>query len=292
MKVVRAGWTSASFLVYTGALLALLAAVAWQSVISAEHGKAAFAGWSALFFAVAATLAGWFRARGRALVAGLFAFVAVALFAVMVGAFFSWFGWLSGDDPLHGFHWGNLGLALLALLAALAARRVFCFPLLVAIAAAAGWYFVTDLLSSGGNWSAAVTLLVGIAFFVRGLTLDRGDSRPFGFWWHVGAGAAVGGALLYWLHASDADWAGILVIALIFVAVGSLLRRSSYAALGAIGLALATGHYAIPESLPVFRSETEQPTTWAGPVAYLCLGLFLVLLGIVLQRRRDAAGAS
>src|SRR6267378_2935687 len=100
VKVVRAGWTSASFLLYTGALVALLAAFGWLAVISADHSQGAFAGWSVLFYAVAATLAFVFLGRKRPLVAGLFAFVSVGLFAVMVGAFFRWFGWLhTGQGP-------------------------------------------------------------------------------------------------------------------------------------------------------------------------------------------------
>jgi hypothetical protein len=294
MKVVRAGWTSASFLVYVGALLALVASFAWMGVISAQHSKGAFAGWTVLFYAVAEVIALALLVRGRRLVAGLFAFVSVGVFAVMVGAFFSWFGWLPDDSggPLHGFHWGLLGLELLVLLAALVDIRIFRFPLLVAIAAPVAWYFVTDLVSSGGNWSATVTLLVGLALFFRGLSLDGGDSRPYGFWVHVTAGLTIGGALLYWWHSGDAQWALIILTGLVFIGVGAAIRRSSYAVLGSIGLVLATGHYSLSETFGFFGSSIRAPTTWAGPVAYLCLGLFLVLVGMLLWRRRDEAEAS
>jgi hypothetical protein len=288
VKIVRAGWTSASFLVYAGALMALFAAFAWQGVISAEHSQGAFAGWSVLFYAVAGTIALIMLARGRRLVAGLFAFVSVGLFGVMVGAFFDWFGWLSSDDPLHGFHWGNLGLELLILVAAVVALRIFRFPLLVLLVAGVGWYFLTDLVSSGGNWSATVTLLFGIALFFRGLGLDGGDSRWYGFWVHVVAGLTFGGALLYWWHSGDGEWAGTLIVALLYILVGAAIRRSSYAVLGVVGLVLATGHYSLEETFG-FGNVFSRPTTWAGPVAYLCLGLFLVLVGMVLRRRHAAA---
>jgi len=287
VKVVRAGWTSASFLVYAGALLALVAAFAWQAVISGEHSQGAFAGWSVLFYAVAEALALGLLVRGRRLVAGLFAFVAVGLFAVMVGAFFSWFGWLSSkEDAFGGFHWGDLGLELLTLLAAVAAVRVFRFPLLTLLVAGVGWFFVTDLLSSGGNWSATVTLLVGIALFFTGLGF-AGDSRPYGFWVHVVAGLTVGGALLYWWHSGDTRWALIIVTGLVYIAVGAAARRSSYAVLGAVGLALATGHYSVAPFFDFFREgEASRPSSWQVPVAYLCLGLFLALLGMLLHRKR------
>jgi uncharacterized membrane protein len=288
MKIVRADWASASFLVYAGALLALFAAFAWQAVISGDYSDGGFAGWSVLFFAVAQSLALIMRKRGRPLVAGLFAFVAVGLFAVMVGAFFDWFGWLSNDDPLHGFHWGVLGLELLTLLAAFTAIRAFHFPLLVVIAAGLSWYFVADVVSSGGNWSATVTLLVGFVLFFTGLALDGGDSRPYGFWVHVVAGLTIGGAFLYWWHSSDAEWAGIIIVGLVFILVGAAMKRSSYAVLGVFGLVLATGHYSFDEGFG-FRQNLGQPTTWAVPVAYLSLGVFLVLLGMLLRRRNATA---
>jgi hypothetical protein len=290
VKVVRAGWTSASFLVYAGALVVLLASSAWLGVISDKHSDGAFAGWSALFWAIAEVLALLLLVKGRRLVAGLFAFVGLGLWAAMVGAFFDWFGWLPDDDrPLGGFHWGVLALELLVLLAALVDLRIFRFPLLVAIAAPLSWYFVTDVLSSGGDWSATVTLLVGLALFFVGLSLDRGDSRPYGFWVHVTAGLTVAGALLYWWHSTDADWALIIVASLAFVAVGAAARRSSYAVLGVIGMALATGYFSFGEALGL--TENPRPTTWEGPVGYLGLGFFLVLLGMLL-RRRGAESAS
>jgi hypothetical protein len=288
VKAVRAGWTSASFLLYAGALIVLVAAFAWLGVIASEHGKGAFAGWTALFYGVSEVCAFGLLFAGRRLAAGLFQFVALGMFAVMVGAFFSWFGWLPENDrPFGGFHLGLLALELIVLLAALVDMVIFRFPFLMAIAAPVGWYFVTDVLSSGGNWSATVTLLVGLALFVLGLALDGGASRPYGFWVHVTAGLTVGGALLYWWHSTDADWALIIVTALVFVAVGAAARRSVYAVLGVVGLALATGHYSGRETFSL-----EAPTTWAVPVAYLCLGFFLAFLGLLLQRRGAAAEPS
>src|SRR5919197_2407211 len=114
MRVVRAGWSSASFLAYAGALIALVAAFFWLDVISDERSKGAFAGWSVLFFAVALAWAIAPRKQGRRISAGLFAVVSVGMFAVMVGAFFDWFGWLhGGESPFRGFHWGVLGVDLL-----------------------------------------------------------------------------------------------------------------------------------------------------------------------------------
>ena len=271
----------------------LVAAWAWLGVISAHHGKGAFAGWTVAFYGVAEVCALGLLSKGRRVAAGVFAFVAVGMFAVLVGAFLHWFGWLhAGSAPFSGFHWGALAVELLTLIAALVAIRVFRFPLLVLIAAGVGWYFVTDVLSSGGNWSAVVTLLVGLAFFVTGLAIDAGESRPFGFWLHVVAGLTVGGALLDFWHSSDTQWALIIVASLVYIAVGAAARRSSYAVIGAIGLALATGHFALNATFGIGGGQSfSRPHDWAAPVAYLCLGFFLAFVGLLLSRRNAAESA-
>ncbi len=295
VKVVRAGWTSASFLAYAGALMVLVASVFLLGVISDEHSNGALAGWSVLFFAVAAATAMGLRRAGRPVPAGLFAFVSVGLFALLVGAFLNWFGWLHGGDGLFsGFHWGVLAVEFLALLAALTAIRIFRFPLLAAAVSGVGWYFVTDVLSSGGNWSAVVTLLVGCFFFVAGLVIDRRPTRPYGFWVHVTAGLTIGGALLYFWHSSDTDWALIIVASLVYIGLAALIRRSSYAVIGAIGLVLTTGYFSLSATFPFFFGEGfgGEPAPWAAPLAFLCLGFFLAVLGLLLWRRAGPAEAA
>jgi hypothetical protein len=286
--VNRAPWMTGSFLAYTGALTALVASLAWLGVISDDHGQGAFAGWSVLFWALAEVLAFALLGRGHRVAAGLFGFVGLGLFALMIGAFFSWFGWLPDDKPLGGFHIGILALQLLVLIAASIDLGIFRFPLFTLVLAGLGWYFLTDLVSSGGNWSAWVTLFVGLFLFVMGLANDGGDTRPYGFWVHVVAGLTIGGALLYWWHSSDFKWALIIVFGIVFMAVGAGIRRSSYAVLGTIGLFLATTHYVAGRPIIEVYSADEapsRPASWAGPVAFLCLGLFLALLGMVLWRR-------
>jgi hypothetical protein len=290
VNVSRAPWATGSFVGYLGSLMALVAALAWLSVIDSNHSQGALAGWSVLFWVVAELIAFMLLGRGRRVAAGLFGFVGLGLFAFMAGAFFSWFGWLTHDHPLHGFHVGNLFLVVLVLAAAAIDLSIFRFPLFVLVLAGLGWYFVTDLVSSGGNWSAWVTLLVGLFLFVLGLGSDGGDTRPYGFWVHVVAGLTIGGALLFWWHSSDFQWALIIVVGLVFMFIGAGLRRSSYAVLGAFGLVLATGHYSLGETFGFRGGEgPHAPTTWAGPVAFLCLGLFLAFMGMVLWRRGENA---
>jgi hypothetical protein len=291
MKVVRAGWTSASFLIYLGCLMALVAAVAWLGIIGGL-GSGSLAGWSVLFWAIAEAIALLLLRSGRRLAAGVAAFVGLGLWVFMLDALFSWWDWLPDHDPpIKGFHLGALFLELLVVIAALVDLRIWRHPLIVAILAPAVWLFVTDVLSSGGNWTWVVTLLIGFIFFFVGLGLDSSDSRPYGFWVHVTAGVLVGAAFLNWWHTSDAEWAGIIIVGLVYVLVATMLRRSSYAVLGVIGVIAATAHYGGEEQAGDVLNG-HPPTKWALPVAFLCLGAFLLLIGLVLHGRRDASSAS
>lgn len=292
VKVHRAGWTSASFLTYAGALTVLFSLFALLGVIAADHGQGAFAGWTVVIFLVIEAIAVALRQKGRHVAAGTFGFVAVIMFGGVVAAFFNWFGWLhSGDAPFSGFHL-VLIIVGLTLAAGFVALRVFKFPLIVLIQAVLGWYFITDLVSNGGNWTAVVTLIVGLTFLVKGLMLDGGASRPYGFWVHVVAAFTIGGSLLYFWHSSDFEWTLIIIVSLVLISIGSAARRSIYAVVGAIGLTLATGHFALDQTLNIGGQSFGRPQTWVGPISYLCLGFFFAFLGLLLSRRGETAEAT
>ena len=91
VDVVRAGWASASFLAYTGALTILLAAVWLESTCpTAMRRPRSSAGRRSC--SRRRCLRVRRAAPRRPLLAGLFAFVSVALFAVFVAALEDWFG--------------------------------------------------------------------------------------------------------------------------------------------------------------------------------------------------------
>jgi hypothetical protein len=293
VQAIRAPWTSASFLLYTGALTILAAALWLNSILSNRYSSAGFVGWAALIFACAAVLARAYRITGRPLLAGLFAFVSVGLFAVAVAAIEHWWGWLPHDSPLHGFHWGLLLVEVLTLIAALRAIRIFHHPLLALAAAGAGWYLVADVLSSGGNWSAWVSLLYGLVL----LMVAGGVNRVYGFWLHVVSGLTIGGALLWFWHKTDWNYILLGLAGLLYIFFGAGRMRSSWTVLGAVGLFLTTVHFVDkwfgdvnPLSL-IFGIGGGPKHDWARPVGFVVLGFAYVVLGLLVagrERHREA----
>ncbi len=248
--------------------------------------------WSLLVWIVLSAIATTSLARGERIVAGLFALAGVVAFAAFVGALWTWFGWLSHpvqSSAFRGFHLGKLTLELLTLAAAVVAARRFRFPLLVLPVVAVTWFFVTDLVSGGGNWSAVVTLVVGLIYLMVGLTIDGGPRRPYGFWVHAAAGATMGGSLVFFWHHGNWKWALIAVASVVYVRLAAATGRSSWAVLGAGGLLAAAGHFASEWShRPLLFSEQSSASAraWVPSLVFAVTGFLLVLLGLWVSRRR------
>lgn len=293
MKAGKPVWTTSSFLVYAGGLTVLGAALGALAYLSGRYGDAAYAGWAALVLVVLYAVANAFRRRGRWIAAGVFAFVSVIAWAAFLAALWAWFGWLSArgtsGSPFRGFSVARLSLELLVLLAALDDRRRFRFPLLTLVTSVVTWLFVTDLVSGGGNWSAVVTLLVGLALAVRG-----GGDEPSAFWRGLVAGGLVGGSILYWWHTTDWQWALVAVLALGYVAIARASGRSSWAVLAAGGLLAAATHFAVDWTRSGFAPFADEsggaPRLWVPSVVFAFAGFLLVALGLLAARGRDDAG--
>lgn len=299
MEIVKPRWSSSSFLVYAGVLTVGSAASYALVYLSSQYGDAAYVAWSLLVLAILLALAGVANRRNR-LAGGVFAFVAVGVFGGFVGALWHWFGWGVGRSPFRGFDVARLGATLLILLFAVAMIRRFRHPLLALPVALLSWFFFTDLISGGGNWTAFVTAFVGVVLLLVGATLDRGARRPYGFWVHLVAGLTLGGALVYWWHSGDWRWAFVFVGGLVFVRVASATGRSSWAVLGAVGLTAAASHFAndwshsgvsassglvLPGGTPTYGSSLVTSRDWVPPLVFAALGFLLVALGAAVSRR-------
>jgi hypothetical protein len=281
----------------------LFATVAFLDTQSEGHGHAGLVLWSALALAVVGVLAFIALGTGHSVTAGLLALSTVAAVVVFLGALLDWLGWLPDlEQPgFRGFHFWLLVLELTAVLAALVALAIFRFPLLVFAATGAGWYFTTDLISNGGDWSAIVTILYGLVIFLIALGVDMGESRPFGLWLHVVAGATIGGGLLWFFHEDDWEWILIAFVALIYIALGDRLLRSSWVVFGAWGALQSTAHFAakwseitaplfylFPFSIELDSYDERHAHPWAGPVLFGAVGLAFIGIALFLARRRRA----
>jgi hypothetical protein len=277
-------WTSASFLIYLGAFTVLAAAGGAYAYLSTQYGDGAFVGWTLLMLVVLAAIGLGFRRGGAWIAGGLFAWLTVVAVGSFVGAVFTWWGWhTAARTPFGGWHWSSWALSMIVIGTAAALLVLTRFPLLVVPILALSWYVVTDFVSGGGSWSAVVTLLIGLVYLGVGLVVNR----VHGFWVEAAAGVLVGGALLYWWHSSTADFALLAAVGVLFIWLGVLISRSSWAVLGALGLFAAAVHFAIDWTTGSFSFFTGPTRVWVPVVVAAVLGFLFVVLGLLAARRLD-----
>jgi hypothetical protein len=302
-REIKPIWTSATFLVYTGGLTVLLGGLAALGYLSSRYGNAAKAGWALLILVILYVVAHALRHRGRQIAAGIFAFASVIAWAAFLILLFRWWGWNGVDASIKHWSWSRNLALLLILAAAWDDRHRFGFPFIRAISAVLVWVFVIQLLPAGPNLTAAITLIVGLAYLLLGAI----QHSPSAFWLHLVGGLLIGGAILFWDHTSDGNFAFVLIVALAYVGIAYATKRSSWAVLGTIGFFIATIHYVVgsPTALAegffgggsctassagptVCTSTPGGISPWSPALALGLLGFWLVLLGM-LGRRRTAA---
>lgn len=296
---IKPVWSSSSFLVYSGGLTVLGAGGAALVYLGTQyHGHGQLTGWALFIFVVLYGIAYLLRRLERPLAAGIFAFAAVSAWIWLVVLALLWWGWID-TNPFKHWSWGAIAGLLAILFVAEDARRRFRFPFIREISVVWFFIFVNAVLPAGGNWTATWALLVGLLYLVVGKVSDK----PSTFWLHLASGALIWGALLYWFHTSDFDFALISIAALAFVLIGYDTRRSSWAVWGTIGFFIATVHYLVgsPTAIigitqgcvtnpgpftPVCTGTTISP--WSPALAFGLLGFWLVGLGMLGRRRRHA----
>lgn len=297
MDAIRPRWSSWSYLLYVGGFVLLGAAVALLGWFSSHYGPFKYVALSFLVFAGFAFVARSLRRDGgHPVAAGLLAFSSVILFGAFVLALYSWFGWVDfGTSAFSGFDLARLTFVLLVLWAALIALRLFRFPLLTLPIVALSWFFVTDLISGGGNWSAVVTFVVGLGLLGWARVADSGSSRPYGLWLHVGAGLAIGGSLLWFLHHGHVEWALIAVAGVLYVRLADAFERASWAVFGSVGILASAAHFASAWShasvSPAGVSDGGS-RGWVPSVVFGVAGALLMVLGGLVARRRRAGSVS
>lgn len=281
MNVRQPHWSSSSFLLYLGAFTILASMSAAYAYLTTQYGDVAFVGWTLLMLVVLSPIAAVLR-RGSWITAGLFAWLSVVAFGTFVGAVFTWWGWLDQPQqaPFDGRHWALWVLIVLVLFVLAAALRATRFPLLVLPICVLVWFLVTDVVSGGGSWSAVVTVLIGLVYFLSAFSAGA----VHGFWIHLVSGLLVGGALLYWWHTSTLDWWLVAITGAIFITVGATIARSSWTVLGAVGLLLAAGHFAVDwaNGGGLLGLPSKE---WVPIVVAAALGFLFVVFGLWAARR-------
>jgi len=289
VEVRKPIWTSSSVLLYAGGFAVLIAALGSLSYLSSSYGSGALVAWSLLPLCVLLFVARSLRARGEWVAAGVFAFSWVAAWIAFLGLLFSWWGWT--DDTARGFyrgwHWALWAVEVLAIAMAIVVRRTFRFPLVSVYILVAGYALVADVISGGGNWSAFVTLVIGLVYLGVGVSVDGSSRRPYGFWWHLVSGLLVGGALLFWWHTSEADWALLATASVVFMLIAGTTWRSSWAVLGILGFLAASTHWTIEWVSGGFFSLSAPSRNWVPFVVLAVVGFGFVVVGLYLGWRRD-----
>jgi hypothetical protein len=292
VRQIKPIWTSSTFLVYTGGLTVLFAGIGALEYLATQYpGHGAQTAWALLILVVLYAVAVVLLGAGRPIAAGIFAFSSVIAWAILVGEAFTWWGWTNSAafNDFGRWSWARLGLELLVLLVAVAMLRIFRFPFIALISVVVGWFFVIDLISSGGTWTQAVSFVVGLIYFLAGAVSDK----PSEFWLHFIGGLLVGVPLLIWCHTSTFDFTVIAFMSLVYVAVAHATRRSVWAVYGTIGFVIVTVHFLVgsPTSIAENAISGQPPSTsvWSFPLGFGLLGFWLVLLGLLGRRPKAPA---
>ena len=282
-------WSSASALVYLGGFVLLVATSVLLGILGDDHGDWALVGYSALAAVLALGLALWLEQSGRAVAAGVLATLAVAFFAIFVGAVENAIGIL--DVDVDDYQPARLLLEALTIAAALVALRRFRAPLLMLPIVIMTWIAVVDLGSLGSwNGSEVLSILFGIALIVTAIAVDRAGREPYGLWLHVVGGMALGGGVLA-LVEGDLGWAFVGLLSLAYVAAAYLLARSSYAVLATVGILATTTYFSLDgfsllgAFLPFGSGVIEEGLDpWQVALSFVAAGLVIVVLGLVEDR--------
>ena len=288
LREIKPIWTSSTFLVYVGGLTVLGGGIGALGYLSTQYpGNGQQTAWILLILVCLYTVAILFLLGGRPIAAGIFAFSSVIAWIAFVGQLFTWWGWTGGGSFGH-WSWARLAFELLVLIVALINLRIFRFPFIALIAVIVGWLFVIDLITAGGNFTLAMSLIVGLVYFVMGVA----SGQPSGFWLHFIGGLLIGVPILVWCHTSTFDFAFIAFMSLLYVAVAQATRRSTWAVYGTIGFFIVTVHFLVGSPTGIAQNAVNgQPpsiSAWSFPLGFGLLGFWLVLLGLLGRRLKDA----
>ena len=229
--------------------------------------------------------------RNQPVAAGVLAAVAVSIVPLAVFAIERLAGWWPLDDAQGDYHQyytyvqgGWLAMEAATVLAGLLMLRLIRFPFIVMPIAVALWFMSMDLSEwfHGDLFSweqrRTVSLWFGLGLLLVFLVIDGRTRRDYAFWGYLAGLAAFWGGLT--LMDSGSEWGKALycLINLGLMGLAVLLRRPVFMVFGAMGVAAYLGYL----SYEVFADSL------LFPVILTLIGLSVIGLGVLYQKRREA----
>src|SRR5882672_6448899 len=277
-------------LYYLGGMIAIGAMSIFMTL-----GWNALGGWggfvtAVLYAVLALSLTHWFLERKHLEIpAGITATLAVVMVPLAIFAAQTALGYWGEDKPYRDYHvfidwrWIMMELGTLAVGAILLWR--YRFPFMLMPIAVTLWYMSMDLVpfllgqERVYNWEIRkfISLWFGLAMTLLAFWIDLRSrlSRDYAFWLYLF------GVLTFWgglsLMNSGSEWGKLAYcgINVLMILAGAALGRRVFAVFGGLGVAGYLGHL----SWRVFQDSM------IFPVALSALGLAIIALGVLWQRR-------
>ena len=287
----RASFQLAHVAFYFGALL-IMGAMGWLLTEAwMRIGDGALLAIALLYIAGITLFALSLQRRNQPVAAGVLAAVAVSIVPLAVFAIERLAGWWPLDDAQGDYHQyytyvqgGWLAMEAATVLAGLLMLRLIPFPFIVMPIAVALWFMSMDLSEwfHGDLFSweqrRTVSLWFGLGLLLVFLVIDGRTRRDYAFWGYLAGLAAFWGGLTLMDSGSEWDKALYCLINLGLMGLAVLLRRPVFMVFGAMGVAAYLGYL----SYEVFADSL------LFPVILTLIGLGVIGLGVLYQKRRDA----
>jgi len=220
---------------------------------------------------------------------GLLGAVVVSLTPLAVFALTRLTGLWPLDTPRGGYHgfyvWVNGSYLLMetaTVVVGLLVLRLLPFPFITLPMAVALWFMsmdLTELVFGQITWDNRrwVSLWFGLALLLASLLVDGRSKEDFAFWGYLAGLAAFWGGLSSMNSTNELSKAFYCLINIGLMGCAVVLRRPVFMVFGALGVAGYLGHL----SYKVFADSL------LFPFVLTLLGLGLIALGIVWQKRRE-----
>ncbi|WP_336333884.1 DUF2157 domain-containing protein [Pseudomonas putida] len=275
---------------YFGAML-IMAAMGWLLTEAwMRIGDWALLVIASLYILLVTLFALSLQRRAQPVAAGVLAAVAVSIVPLAVFAIERLAGWWPLDDVQTNYHQyytyvqgGWLAMEAATVLAGLLMLRLIPYPFIVMPIAVALWFMSMDLsewfFGSPFSWEQRreVSLWFGLGMLLVFLVVDGRTREDYARWGYLAGLAAFWGGLTLLDSGSELGKAMYCLINIALMGMAVMLRRPVFMVFGALGVAAYLGYL----SYEVFADSL------LFPVVVTLIGLGVIWLGLVYQKRRE-----